>query len=200
MGTTSQDFGLPQIGVDGFATLGANSSVPRGRVDTNTQLFGNVSYTAGKHNWKFGYEFRRTFVDGFFDSGYRGKLSFETLDDFIAGTPTGGRQAQGNSSRQTFQNNNSLYLQDSFHVSISKTRSRRVNPSSCCAGRLGLTKRTVTGRCPWLAACCRASKAASPQLSRKLVSERSMAMVCKPGRRAARTWLRKAFALVAIWS
>lgn len=117
MGTTSADFGLPQIGVDGFAILGANTSVPRGRVDTNTQLFGNVSYTAGRHNWKFGYEFRRTFVDGFFDSGYRGKITFDTLDDFIAGTPTGGRQAQGNSSRQTFQNNHSLYLQDSFHVS-----------------------------------------------------------------------------------
>jgi hypothetical protein len=116
MGTSTQDFGLPQIGVDGYATLGANTSVPRGRVDTNTQLFGNVSYAAGRHNWKFGYEFRRTFVDGFFDSGYRGKLSFDTLDDFIAGTPTGGRQAQGNSSRQTFQNNNSLYLQDSFHI------------------------------------------------------------------------------------
>ena len=116
MGTSAQDFGLPQIGVNGFATLGANTSVPRGRVDTNTQLFGNVSYTAGRHNWKFGYEFRRTFVDGFFDSGYRGKLTFDTLDDFIAGTPTGGRQAQGNSSRQTFQNNHSLYLQDSFHI------------------------------------------------------------------------------------
>src|SRR5260370_20857984 len=50
MGTSAQDFGLPQItvgsavpGVVGFATLGANTSVPRGRVDTNTQLFGNVS-------------------------------------------------------------------------------------------------------------------------------------------------------------
>ena len=123
MGTSAQDFGLPQItvasavpGLVGFATLGANTSVPRGRVDTNTQLFGNVSYTAGRHNWKFGYEFRRTFVDGFFDSGYRGKLSFNTLDDFIAGAPASGRQAQGNSSRQTFQNNNSLYLQDSFHI------------------------------------------------------------------------------------
>jgi hypothetical protein len=116
MGTTTQDFGLPQIGVDGFATLGANTSVPRGRVDTNTQLFGNMSYSAGRHNWKFGYEFRRTFVDGFFDSGYRGKLRFDTLDEFIAGTPSSGRQAQGNSSRQTFQNNHSLYFQDSFHV------------------------------------------------------------------------------------
>jgi hypothetical protein len=122
MGTTAQDFGLPQIGVDGFATLGANTSVPRGRVDTNWQLFGNMSYSAGRHNWKFGYEFRRTFVDGFFDSGYRGKLSFDDLDQFIAGTPSGGRQAQGNSSRQTFQNNHSLYLQDSFklfpHVTV----------------------------------------------------------------------------------
>lgn len=117
MGTATQDFGLPLISVNGFATLGANTSVPRGRVDTNTQLFGNVSYNPSRHNWKMGYEFRRTFVDGFFDSGYRGKLSFATLDDFIAGAPTGGRQAQGNSSRETFQNNHSLYLQDSFHVS-----------------------------------------------------------------------------------
>jgi len=116
MGTAAQDFGLPQINVDGFATLGANTSVPRGRKDTNWQFFDNVSYSAGRHNWKMGYEFRRTFVDGFFDSGYRGKLGFSSLDDFIAGTPTSGRQAQGNSSRQTFQNNNSLYLQDSFHL------------------------------------------------------------------------------------
>ena len=117
MGTTTQDFGLPQIGVDGFATLGANTSLPRGRVDTNWQFFDNLSYSAGRHNWKMGYEYRRTFVDGFFDSGYRGKLSFGSLDEFIAGTPSSGRQAQGNSSRQTFQNNNSLYIQDSFHLS-----------------------------------------------------------------------------------
>ena len=117
MGTAAKDFGLPLISVNGYATLGANTSVPRGRVDTNTQVFGNLSYSAGRHNWKFGYEFRRTFVDGFFDSGYRGKLRFDTLDEFIAGTPSSGRQAQGNSARQTFQNNHSLYLQDSFRVS-----------------------------------------------------------------------------------
>jgi len=117
MGTASHDFGLPSIVVSGFAPLGANTSVPRGRVDTNWQFFDNFTWTSGKHNWKFGYEFRRTFVDGFFDSGYRGKLSFDSLDSFIAGTPSSGRQAQGNSARQTFQNNQSLYLQDSFRIS-----------------------------------------------------------------------------------
>src|SRR5262249_14355862 len=60
-------------------------------------------------------------VDGFFDSGYRGRLSFATLEDFIAGVPDSGRQAQGNSSRQTFQNNQSLYLQDSFRFSQNLT-------------------------------------------------------------------------------
>ena len=117
MGTAAQDFGLPSISVSGFAHLGANTSVPRGRTDTNWQFFDNFTWTAGRHNWKFGYEFRRTFVDGFFDNGYRGSLSFASLDDFIAGVPSGGRQAQGNSSRQTFQNNHSLYLQDNFRFS-----------------------------------------------------------------------------------
>jgi hypothetical protein len=125
-GATSQDFGLPQISVGplandtnttSFATLGANTSVPRGRTDTNWQFFDNVTWTRGRHNWKAGYEFRRTFVDGFFDSGYRGKLSFDTLEDFVSGAPSSGRQAQGNSARQTFENNHSLYVQDNFRMS-----------------------------------------------------------------------------------
>lgn len=116
MGTTSQDFGLPSIGVGSFARLGSAGSDPRGRVDTNTQLFNNYTYTSGRHNWKFGYEFRRTLIDSFFDNGYRGSLSFRTLDAFIAGTPSSGRQVQGNSARQTFQNNHSLYAQDNFSL------------------------------------------------------------------------------------
>jgi len=120
----SNDFGLPLISVGGFGTIGANTSVPRGRVDTNWQYDTNFSYDTGKHNWKFGYEFRRTFVDGFFDSGYRGKVTFANLDSFIgAGNPgavpadweaPGGRQAQGFSLRHTFQNNHSFYVQDSY--------------------------------------------------------------------------------------
>jgi Carboxypeptidase regulatory-like domain/TonB dependent receptor-like, beta-barrel len=127
MGTASQDFGLPQIIVGppasdtvnqrSFATLGANTSVPRGRTDTNWQFNDNFTWTHGRHNWKAGYEFRRTFVDGFFDSGYRGRITFASLEDFIAGVPDSGRQAQGNSSRQTFQNNHSLYAQDTFRLS-----------------------------------------------------------------------------------
>ncbi len=130
--TDPRDFGLPQIFVSGFEPIGANASLPRGRVDTNSQIFTNWSYSTGKHNWKWGYEFRRTTVNGFFDSGYRGVLRFgdvaddpttvgvdesrTPLESFLEGTPTGGRQARGFSQRVTHQNNHSLYFQDNWKL------------------------------------------------------------------------------------
>ncbi len=117
----SFDTGLPEILVSGEATLGANTSLPRGRVDTNWQYFTNASFTTGRNNWKWGYEFRRTFVNGFFDNGYRGRLLFPDLASFLAGIPggnltTSNHQAQGDSHRNTFQNNHAFYVQDNIKL------------------------------------------------------------------------------------
>jgi len=115
---TSLDFGLPVISVGSFAGLGANKSNPRGRVDSNLQYLNNFSYNLGAHNWKFGFEFRRTSVNQYFDLSRRGKLVFNTLDDFIAGNITGsGNQTEGNSRRHTYQDSFALYLQDGYRVS-----------------------------------------------------------------------------------
>lgn len=116
-----KDLGLPLMEVSGEATVGANLSVPRGRVDTNWQYFTNFSYNTGRHNVKFGYEFRRTFVNGFFDAGYRGRLLFPDLVSFVEGAPsgsltTGNHQAMGDSHRLTFQNNHAFYVQDNFRL------------------------------------------------------------------------------------
>lgn len=111
-----QDSGLPQIRVAGFAALGSTLSVPRGRVDTNWHLVDNFSWKLGKHEVKFGYEYRRTFVNGFFDAGYRGRLDFDSLDDFLAGRLAGGRSARGDSRRGTFQNSHGAFIQDSYRV------------------------------------------------------------------------------------
>ena len=116
------DTGLPEILVAGEATLGANTSVPRGRIDTNWQYFTNVSYTQGRNNWKFGYEFRRTFVNGYFDNGFRGRLLFPDLESFLAGIPSGNlttsnHAAQGDSRRGTYQNSDGLYLVDTMKLS-----------------------------------------------------------------------------------
>jgi hypothetical protein len=110
-----------------YATLGSTTSVPRGRVDRNWQLLDNFSWTKGRHNIKFGAEFRRTTVSQFFDSGYRGKISFDgstfgdALMDFLAGATDGGRAAQGNSQRNTHENSVAFYAQDTFHLSRNLT-------------------------------------------------------------------------------
>jgi hypothetical protein len=127
------DFGLPVISVGGLAGIGANKSVPRGRVDTNSQFFVNFSRSSGKNNYKFGLEYRRTSVNQFFDLNHRGKISFgDTVDpvtgditatafqNFLAGKLTdvgntsSGSLAVGDSRRHTYQNNYAFYLQDNF--------------------------------------------------------------------------------------
>ena len=122
--TSDQDFGLPQIRIQddlGIANIGATLSVPRARTDINYQVIDNFSWKLTKHDLKFGYEFRRTTVDQFFDAGYRGRLDFASLEDFLSGTLSGGRAARGNSNRFTFQNAHAGYLQDTFRYSPNLT-------------------------------------------------------------------------------
>jgi len=111
--------GLPQISISGFSSLGNGGSQPRGRVDTNWQYFTNVSYIKGKHNFKTGIEFRRTSINGFQDTHFRGTLSFNSqtpLLDFLTGTIDSGAESEGDAHRVTHQNNYGLYFQDNFRL------------------------------------------------------------------------------------
>src|SRR5437868_3603031 len=118
-GVSQQDFGLPFIRIrndpiGSIASIGSTLSVPRARVDTNWQFIDNFSWKLTGHDLKFGYEFRRTTVGASFAAAYRGRLDFATLSDFLAGNLSGGRQARGQSHRDTFQNSHAAYVQDSF--------------------------------------------------------------------------------------
>jgi outer membrane receptor protein involved in Fe transport len=110
-----RDFGLPEFIVGDFAQLGSGGYAnPRGRDDTNWHFIDNVAWKAGRHDLKFGYEFRRTTVDSFYDALFRGRLGFDTLADFLDGVPSSGRLATGVSDRNTHQNSHALYVQDAF--------------------------------------------------------------------------------------
>ena len=116
-GYSTKDLGLPTIDIGAYSPIGATASDSRGRVDTNYQLFGNVSMTKGQHSFKAGYEWRRTFIDSFIDSGHRGKLVFSGLADFLSGTIDGGSSASGDGTRYSYQNNSGAYLLDSWRMS-----------------------------------------------------------------------------------
>ncbi|HEY1256294.1 MAG TPA: hypothetical protein VGF01_16070, partial [Terracidiphilus sp.] len=116
-GFTAHDLGLPTIDVGSYSPIGATSSDSRGRIDTNYQLFGNVSLVKGRHSYKAGLEWRRTFINSFIDSGHRGKLVFSSLDDFLSGSIDGGSSATGDSTRYSYQNSGGAYLLDSWRAS-----------------------------------------------------------------------------------
>jgi hypothetical protein len=126
-GVASQDYGLPKITVGNFTTIGATESDPRGRTDVNWQFIDNFSWKFNKHAVKIGYEFRRTTVSQYFDEGFRGSLSFASstvgettfspLENFLLGMPTGGGSIlEGDTNRNTYEDSNAFYVQDSFRV------------------------------------------------------------------------------------
>src|SRR5208283_3972562 len=121
------NFGLPVMTISdsSFPQLGADKGDPRNRVDSNWHYIDNISWKAGKHDIKFGYEFRRTSISQNFDRNYRGRLNFDTLADFLAGTPTGGgsknSQNAGDSNRNTFENSHAFYLQDNLRLNRNLT-------------------------------------------------------------------------------
>jgi hypothetical protein len=112
--TSAFDFGLPKISVGNFSVIGATNSVPRSRVDANWHFIDNFSWKVGKHDFKFGYEFRRTTIQLIQDNTFRGKLSFDDLSTFLQGTPSSGKIALGNTLRHTAENSHGFYIQDSF--------------------------------------------------------------------------------------
>ena len=121
----SFNFGLPAITIAGtsFPQLGADKGDPRQRVDSNWHYIDNVSWKAGKHDIKFGYEFRRTSISQTFNRDYRGRLQFASLEDFLAGTPhtsgtssSANSQYTGDSNRNTFENSYAAYFQDSIRL------------------------------------------------------------------------------------
>jgi hypothetical protein len=126
-GVTAYNFGLPKININSsflngssLAGLGSDNGDPRQRVDTNWHYIDGISWKAGRHDIKFGYEYRRTSVSQIFNRGFRGKLLFDSLDAFIAGTPNTSifhsTQASGNTDRNTFENSYAGYFQDSIRL------------------------------------------------------------------------------------
>jgi Carboxypeptidase regulatory-like domain/TonB-dependent Receptor Plug Domain/TonB dependent receptor len=114
--TSPFDFGLPKISVGGFSVIGATNSVPRSRVDSNWHFIDNYSWKSGRHDIKFGYEYRRTTIEAIQDNTFRGKLTFPDLTSFLEGLPSSGKLAQGDSRRHTSENNHGFYIQDSFRM------------------------------------------------------------------------------------
>ena len=76
--TTPVNFGMPEIAISGFTSLGGNHGWPLLTTPDQTYVYGdNVSYTRGKHALKMGAEFRTGSTDNVRDRYGKGRFSFD---------------------------------------------------------------------------------------------------------------------------
>jgi hypothetical protein len=141
--TEPVNFGAPEIDIDGFNALGGNHGWPLLTTPNQTfQWVDNVSYTRGKHTFRFGGEFRHGSTDNTRDRYGKGRIRFaggqlsalcncyplgddsSSLEDFIAGLPrgatngkTGGRIFVGDSHRDVTIKSFGAFFQDDWRLS-----------------------------------------------------------------------------------
>jgi hypothetical protein len=83
--------------VNGLTSLGVASFANKYEFLNNYQLSDDFTWTHSNHTIKFGSSARRVQVnDGFLDNAYRGQLTFNNINDFIAGKPASYLRRVGN--------------------------------------------------------------------------------------------------------
>jgi hypothetical protein len=127
--------GAPNIQISGFDGVG--QTPPEGREDITGHLTDVASYTVGKHQFRFGGEFRRAQLEEFYHRHALGNLKFDgsqgpwandptitdpnvkSLADFLAGylNPDTSSIALGNPTRLVFVKTFNIFAQDTWQIS-----------------------------------------------------------------------------------
>jgi hypothetical protein len=138
-GVASNISGAPKIAISGFDYVGATP--PLGRTDVVGHLTDNLSYTVGRHQWKFGGEYRHANVDVAYFSNSRGTFNFDgtrgpwatdstvssalrSLSDFLLGEPSnssGATIVRGNPERVYRVNSYDGWAHDTFQINSKLT-------------------------------------------------------------------------------
>ena len=122
--TGAQSCGFPNIQIQGFAYLGGVSAFPKLQgPDYTFQFLDDVSYTRGKHAFKFGAEFRHmqyhggTFRYGKGNIQFRSSPGTTALQSFISGTPFRGSLFVGDPVVTITDWGYSGFMQDDWRIS-----------------------------------------------------------------------------------
>jgi hypothetical protein len=112
-------FGFPSIypSTDLLDGLGGNSSWPLWTTPSHTQnISDTVTFTKGKHTFKFGGIYTWGGVDYLRADEGRGEVDFESLEDFVAGNPHAWYLQYGDPGRSVSLKTFGLFAQDDYRV------------------------------------------------------------------------------------
>ena len=126
--------GSPQIAINGFDSIGVTPT--SGRQDITGQIADTLSWTVGKHQIRYGVEYRRAYIDLYYNWGARGAFNFGTsgiqgpwandstvtdsnvlnLADFMAGYSDQSSIVLGTQERFIYTHTGTLFAEDSWQV------------------------------------------------------------------------------------
>jgi len=127
--------GAPQIAINGFDSIGITPT--SGRNDISGQIADTLSWTVGKHQLRFGLEYRRAYIDLYYNWGARGAFNFGTsgvlgpwandplitdsnvqnLADYLAGYSDQSTITLGTQERFIYTHTGSGFAEDSWQLS-----------------------------------------------------------------------------------
>jgi hypothetical protein len=111
----------PLIQISGLAAMGESSIIPQGRTENDFEYSDILSWSRGRHGFKFGVDAFRYQQNSFFDSNIRGSLQFASVAAFQSGTPSLFTQNVGNSVRGNRNTDVFGFGQDDFRITNSLT-------------------------------------------------------------------------------
>jgi hypothetical protein len=126
--------GSPQLTINGFDSIGVTPT--SGRNDITGHISDTVSWTVGRHQMRFGLEYRRAYIDLYYNWGGRGAFNFGTggvlgpwandtavtdsnvlnLADFLAGYSYQSTITLGTQERFIYAHTGTAFAEDSWQV------------------------------------------------------------------------------------
>lgn len=112
----------PQIVfLDGTSSFGTSLLIPQGRTQNTFQYLDTLSWTRGRHTFKFGADFNRYQAPSFFDAEKLGVAVFASIADFQKGALTQWAQLFGNTTLHNFAFDHFWFVQDDFRLTPTLT-------------------------------------------------------------------------------
>ena len=116
-----RDFGLAQIGVAGFSTLGDELNNPQRQAATSYQITDNATWAHGRHMVKFGADIRMQRTDAFADVLSRGLIQFvgftgNALAELLQDVPSYSTVARLDNPQHLRTQSNGFYAQDAIRL------------------------------------------------------------------------------------
>jgi hypothetical protein len=112
----------PQIiFLDGTSSFGESDIIPQGRTQNTFQYADTVSWTKGRHTFKFGGDINRYQAPSFFDALKYGILIYGDVAGFQTGNPLQFVQFIGNTHLHNFATDHFWFVQDDFRLTPTLT-------------------------------------------------------------------------------